>query len=106
MLDDLLAGIEGAQHFLADRLLGDALDEVVGDVEVDVGFEQGLADLLQAFADVGFGEPAAAAQLLEGLAQTALNAFKHSLTSLLRRRRRAAGRSCADAPRKRVSDLL
>ena len=41
MLDDLLAGVEGAQHFLADGLLGDALDEVVGDGEVDVGVEQG-----------------------------------------------------------------
>ena len=39
-LDDLLAGIEGAQDVLAERFLGDALDEVVGDGEIDVGVEQ------------------------------------------------------------------
>ena len=50
MLDDLLAGIERAQHFLADRLFRDPLDEGIGDVEVDVGFEQRAAHLLQAVA--------------------------------------------------------
>ena len=78
MLDDLLAGVERAEDFLADGLLGDALDERVDDVEVDVGFEQGLADLAQAFADVGLGEPAAAAQLLERVAEALLNAFEHA----------------------------
>ena len=58
--DDLLAGIERSEHVLAERLLGDALDEVVGDVEIDVGLEQGGADLLQALLDVGLGEPASA----------------------------------------------
>ena len=59
-------------------LLGDALDEVVGDVEVDVGFEQGRADLRAGLPDVGLGDPAAAAQLLERVAQTALYAFEHA----------------------------
>ena len=59
-------------------LLGDALDEVVGDIEVDVGLEQGTADLAQALADVGLGDSAPAAQLLQRLAEAALNAFEHS----------------------------
>ena len=45
-LDDLLAGIEGAQHFLADGALRDFGDEVLGDGEIDVGFEKGFAHLL------------------------------------------------------------
>ena len=57
-------------------------DEVVGDGEVDVGVEQGLADLLHAFADVGFGDAAAAAQLFQRLGEAALDAFKHT-TSLI-----------------------
>ncbi len=62
-----------------------ALDEVAGDGEVDVGVEQGLADLLHGLADVGLGDAAAAAQLLERFAETALDAFKHSFTPPLPR---------------------
>ncbi len=51
------------------------------DGEVDVGVEQGLANFLQAVADVGFGEPATPAELLERVAQTALDAFEHRFTS-------------------------
>src|SRR5262245_22395973 len=76
--DDLLAGVEGAQHFLADRPLGDTLDEVVGDSKVNVSFEQGAADLAQPVPDVRLREPSPAAKFLERFAQTALDAFKHS----------------------------
>ena len=64
-------GSSGAEHFLADGLLGDAVDEVVGDVEVDVGFEKRGADLREPLPDVGLGDAAPAAQLLEGIGQTA-----------------------------------
>ena len=73
-------GLSDAQHVLAERLLGDALDEVVGDVEVDVGLEQGGADLLQPVPDVGFGDAAPAAQLFQRFRQTSLNAVKHAVT--------------------------
>src|SRR5262249_4225312 len=76
-LDDLLARIDPAYDFLADCLLGDTLDEGIGNIEVDVAIEQRGADLGQALADVGFGKPAATAQLLESVAQTALIAFEH-----------------------------
>ena len=75
-LDDLLAGIEAAENVLADRLLGDPLDEGVGDVVVDVGVEEGGANLLQAVANVGVGE-ALAAQTLDGVCQAACNALEH-----------------------------
>src|SRR5262245_28445008 len=75
--DDLLAGIERAENFLAEGPFGDPLDEVVSDGEIDVGFEQGLAYLSHTVADVGLSDPAASAQLLERFAQTALNAFEH-----------------------------
>ena len=39
--DDLLAGVEGAEHLLADGSLRDLGDEVLGDGVVDVGFEEG-----------------------------------------------------------------
>ena len=39
------------------------------------------ADLAQAVADVGLGEPAAAAELLERVAEAAGNAFEHASPS-------------------------
>src|SRR5262249_36314168 len=77
---DLFTGVEGAEDFLADRFLLDTLDEVVGDGEVDVSVEQGLADFLQAVVDIGRGEPAAATEAPEGVGEAALNAFKHGVS--------------------------
>src|SRR5262249_25007467 len=92
-----LAGVKSAEHFLAERLLGDAGDEVVGDGEVDVGVEKGLTDLAQPLADVGLGEPAAAEQFFQGLTEAALNAFKHTASPL---EGRAANLSVEPRPRR------
>ncbi len=68
-LDHLLGGRERGEHFAADGLLADVLDEVGDDLEVDVGFEQSDADLAQSFGDVFFGERALAAKALEDALQ-------------------------------------
>ena len=52
-LDDHLARRDRAQHFLADRLLGDLVDEIAGDRQRDVGLEQGDAHLAHRRAHVG-----------------------------------------------------
>ena len=44
-LHDLLAGREALQDVVAERLLAYAPDEVADDGEVDIGLEQGEADL-------------------------------------------------------------
>ena len=71
-LDDLLAGVDGAQDGLTDGALGDARDEGLDDLEVHVGVEQRLADLLEALLDVRLGDATTTAQLLERIAQTSL----------------------------------
>ena len=53
------------------------LDEFGDDVEVDVGFEQGEADLAQGFGDVLFGEGALAAEGFEGALELFCEVFKH-----------------------------
>ena len=53
----------------ADGLLLDPLEELAGEREIDVRFEQDAADLAQAVLDVGFGEDAAPAQLGEDVAE-------------------------------------
>ena len=61
-LDDLLAGVEHLRSGGPDRLGADAGDDVAGDADVDVGLEQGGADLAQHLVDVGLGEPTLAAE--------------------------------------------
>ena len=64
-LDDLLAGVERLAERHADGLLADAGDDVADDTDVDVGLEQRGADLADHLVDVGLGQPALAADLLD-----------------------------------------
>ena len=76
-LDDLLGGRERGEDLSADGFDADLLDEVAGDVEVDVGFEQGSADFAQGFGDVFFSERALAAEGFEGALEFVGEVFKH-----------------------------
>ena len=48
-LDDLLGGRKSGKHFSANGFVADVVYELVDDVEVDVGFEHGDANLAQRF---------------------------------------------------------
>ncbi len=61
----------------SEGLGADFFDEVAGYVEVDVGFEQGYADLAESFVDVLVGEGALAAEGLEGALEFFGEGFKH-----------------------------
>ena len=76
-LDDLLGGRERGHDFLAEGLLANVLDELLDDVEVDVGFEQRHADFFERVADVFFGEGALAAEVLEGALELICKILKH-----------------------------
>ena len=84
-LDDLLGGRERGKHLAANGFGADVLDELVDDVEVDVGFEQGDANLAQGFADVFFGEGALAAKGFKGPLQFFCEVFKHRSNSSVSR---------------------
>jgi hypothetical protein len=56
----------------------DVLNQVAGDVEVDIGFKQGYADFAQCFRDVFFGERTLAAKGLEGALEFVSEVLKHS----------------------------
>jgi hypothetical protein len=77
-LDDLLGWRQGCSDCCSEGLGADLLDEIAGDLEVDVGFEQGDADLAQSFVDVLVGEGALAAEGLEGALQFFGEVLKHS----------------------------
>ena len=59
------AGRQARRQVGADALLADAADEVLDDLEVDVGLEQGDADLPQDLVDLALAQPAAALELAE-----------------------------------------
>ena len=70
-------GERAVEDFSPDGFDADALDQVAGDVEVDVGLEQGHADFAQGFGDVFFSERALAAEGLEGALEFVGKVFKH-----------------------------
>src|SRR6185369_10737125 len=75
--DDLLAGLDALDDFLAERLLAHAIDEVAGDLEIDVCLEQRHAHLAQGIAHVGLGDFAEAAKVLENFLQLVGQAVEH-----------------------------
>ena len=69
--DDLLAGLDAGDDFRAERLGFDALDEIAGNLEIHVGFQQRHAHFAQRVADVALGNFSEAAQVLEGVLEFA-----------------------------------
>ena len=76
-LHDELVGLQALQHLLADGLLRDALDELLRDLEVNVGLEEGLPHLAEPFLDVRLGEAALSPEVPEGVRETRADAFEH-----------------------------
>ena len=64
--DDLLGGRERGGDLGAEGAGADVLDELGDDGEVDVGLEEGEADLAEGVGDVLVGDGALAAEGLEG----------------------------------------
>ena len=65
-LDDLLSRVERLRQFLAVTAFLDRRNEFLDDRQVDVGLEEGDADLASRGVDVGIGETSLATQSLEG----------------------------------------
>ena len=71
------AGGDALGDLVADRALAYRGDELAGDAEVDVGFEQGHADFAQGGVDVLFAQAAAATKVAEDAGEALGQAFKH-----------------------------
>ena len=76
-LHDLLAGLEALQHVLAERALADRGDELLDDLEVDVGLEQREADLARRARDGLLVEAGAAAEVAEGVLEAVGERVEH-----------------------------
>ena len=69
-LDDDLRRRQRLEDFLADCAFLDRLDEVLDDLEIDIGFEERHADFPHRLVDIVLRQLAMTAQLLERLLQT------------------------------------
>ena len=76
-LDDLLAGRQALEDLVADGPLADAGDEVLDDLEVDVGLEQREPHVAHGGIDVGLADPAPAGQAAERLAKPLAEGVEH-----------------------------
>ena len=76
-LDDLLAGLEALQHVLAERALAHRADELLDDLEVDVGLEEREADLARRARDRLLVEARAAPEVADGVLEPVGERVEH-----------------------------
>ncbi len=74
----LLVGDAGRDH-LAQRLLLDAGEKTLGDVELDVRLQQRDADVAQGVVDVGLGQLRLARQLVLGGLEALGDCVQHAM---------------------------
>ena len=94
-LDDLLGGGEVLGKLGPGAPRADPLDEVLDDGEIDVGLEQGDADLAENLGDLGVAEPAAAAKAREDSVETIGQGVEHGPDQVTRAATSASERQAA-----------
>ena len=77
-LDHLLARGDALQHLAAHGPLLDPVDQFPCDTEVDVGLQEGQADLAERLVHVPFGEAAAVAQAVEDRGELIGQGIEHA----------------------------
>jgi len=76
-LHDLLAGRDGLEDVLARALGLHPVNELAGDLEMDVGGQQGGAHFLEGIRHVGLGQGTDPTQVAQGAGQFIGQAFEH-----------------------------
>ena len=76
-LDDLLAGLNALDDFLAEGFGFNAIDEIAGNLEIDIGFQQSQTDFTERITDVGLGDFAETSQVAEAVLQLAGQGIEH-----------------------------
>jgi hypothetical protein len=75
--DDLLLGTDALDQLGAHGLVGDPAHELLNDVEVNVGLEQGSPDFAQPVLDVRLGQQSACAEPAECRVEPFLQVVEH-----------------------------
>ena len=77
-LDDLLAGRDALDDLGAQGFLAHPVDELLDDLEIDVGVEQRQPHVTQAVGDVAFGNLAQPAKVAEDVLELAAQVVEHA----------------------------
>ena len=80
-LDHHLAGVDRAQHLLADRLGAGLLDELLDHGKGDIGLQEGDADFPHGGRDIGLGKRTAPLQAVEYVLEPGLQTVEHRCNS-------------------------
>jgi hypothetical protein len=75
--DDLLAGFDGLEDFLALCFFAHGFDEAFRDREFDIGLKKGEADFTESIVDVFLGDLSAAGEIAEGLVEGVAEIGEH-----------------------------
>jgi hypothetical protein len=76
-LNDLLARRDAPQHFFSERLLLDPRDEILGDLEIDVRFQQGEPHLPHRVVDVRLADRSVTTEIFENVLKLIAQLRKH-----------------------------
>ncbi len=79
--DDLLIGRKLEQNLGTESLLANLGDEIVGDSEIDIAFEQRFANFSEGSVEMLFGQLALAAQIFESALKFFSECFEHVFLS-------------------------
>src|SRR4051812_25338819 len=77
-LNDLLAGRNATQHFLAERLFPNSSDELLGNLKIHICFQQSEAHLTERVIDVGLADRAVTAKVLKDVLKLIAELRKHN----------------------------
>src|SRR5207248_3191176 len=75
--NDLLPWRNAAEHFFAERLFFDPCDELLRDLEIDIGFQQREPDLPERVINVGLTDRPVSAKILEDVLKLIAELRKH-----------------------------
>src|SRR5690606_26049141 len=78
---------DGGLDDLPDRLLLDARQELLGDVELDVGLQEGEANVAQGLIEVLLGQLGHAGQAVAGCPEALAQSLEHSDSFVVPRKR-------------------
>ena len=75
--DELVRRVQRLEDRFAHGLIGDPGDEILGDVDADVGFQQRPLHQGEPFAHIRLGQASASAERLDGRRDVFLQGFEH-----------------------------
>src|SRR6185437_5520131 len=84
--DDLMSGSQTLQHFLANGLLTDAIDELFDDLKVDVCFKKRKPYIFQCFRNVLLREHTLPPEFLQNFLKLIAQRIEHDTVSPQRKR--------------------